>query len=131
MNEILVSVYGSLRQGHGNNRLLADAEFMGKQWIGPGYRMYSLGGFPGVVREPGEGMVKIEVYKVNKDILERLDHLEGFHSEGYKGNFYNRETIDTNWGKSFIYFLNTSEYYRDIVESGDWNEYRVSKVNLY
>lgn len=76
-------VYGSLKRGHHNNRLLerADARFMGFDTVTGPFRMVSLGGFPGVIydeRVEGANTVFGEVYHFDPDRLETFDWLEGY-----------------------------------------------------
>src|SRR5689334_21668927 len=78
----LVFVYGSLKQGHWNGRLLA-----GSRLLGPAetlMRMYMQqhrnGGFPYAVRSgrgDGRRPLRGEVYEVDAETLTRLDRLEG------------------------------------------------------
>ena len=62
-----VFVYGSLKTGFGNNRLLQNkgSVFVTDDVI-IGFDMYSMGGFPGIVHNPeGEGIVTGEVWLVD------------------------------------------------------------------
>lgn len=72
-----VFVYGTLKKGHYNHRcismdktakLLIDDAFISA-------KMYDLGAFPAAVA--GFSQVKGEVWDVDDETLERLDHLEG------------------------------------------------------
>ena len=112
----LVAVYGSLRQGHGNHRLLAGYECLATELSVPEFTMHSLGGFPALTK--GEFPVVIELYKVDALTFKSLDRLEGYP------NFYNRREILTSRGNAWVYYINDlSHYNTDIVESGDWSEY--------
>lgn len=114
----LVCVYGTLKEGFGNHRLLRDSEKLGEFKTNPVFTMLHLGGFPGII-EKGETEITCEIYKVVDDnILTSLDRLEGYPT------FYNRKTIDTPWGEAWIYYLDDSEYNynRGIVESGCWTK---------
>lgn len=82
----LVFVYGTLKTGHYNHRCLTlggtskrifdDAFVKG--------HMYDLGPYPAVVITPGsQGVVKGEVWEVDDETLDRLDHLEG-HPDFYE-----------------------------------------------
>lgn len=120
-NAPLYAVYGTLRQGFGNHRLLDNEHcvLMGTQLTDPAFKMVSLGGFPGVI--PNEGMqeITIEVYQVNsKKVEQQLDWLEGYP------RFYQKMEIDTQWGKANMYIL-SEEKYGDLplVESGDWKQF--------
>jgi gamma-glutamylcyclotransferase (GGCT)/AIG2-like uncharacterized protein YtfP len=97
MKKHIVFVYGTLRAGCGNHRLLqqpgatrlaADAEVRIS-----GYKMLHLGGFPGII--PGEPTDEIvgELYAVNDEVLRSLDYLEGYRAENDPGNLYDRVEI--------------------------------------
>ncbi len=83
---MLVVVYGTLKQGYENNRLLAGQEFV-KEVTVPGFMLYN-SGFP--VAMPEEGAVlRGELWDIKDDrsCLQRLDFLEG------EGRMYNRTDI--------------------------------------
>jgi gamma-glutamylcyclotransferase (GGCT)/AIG2-like uncharacterized protein YtfP len=82
-----VFVYGTLKSGSYNNRLLADSTLLGVGTTRERWTMLD-GGFPVVL--PGEdGYVVGEVYEIgHKFTLARLDRLE---SNGY---MYQREVVD-------------------------------------
>lgn len=111
-----VAVYGSLRKGLGNHYLLKDSEYLGDCPTDRMFTMKSLGGFPAIIA--GEDSVTIEVYDVDQETFGKLDQLEGYPS------FYNRQLIDTKFGKAWIYFLAEDDgYHKDIVSHGDWKKY--------
>lgn len=119
----LYAVYGSLRKGLGNHRILRDSKLLGEYSTPPLFTMYSLGGFPGVI-EKGETSVTLEVYKVEDEGIEdRLDVLEGYHGKHYGANLYNKEIISTPYGDAFIYYFNRENLPYPIVASGDWKKY--------
>ena len=112
-----VFVYGTLKHGFWNNRLLENAEYVGNALI-EGLDLFSLGGFPGVV--DGTGRVVGEVYMVDDLELKHLDRLEG------NGSFYTREQRNTllyqtpdgtdknNYiGESWVYVLPNRHQERD------------------
>jgi gamma-glutamylaminecyclotransferase len=81
----LIFVYGTLKRGGTNNYLLAGQEFAGAAQTVPGYAMYELEGYPGMVATAGEqGTVIGEVWGVDDQCLAGLDLLEGT-SEGLYG----------------------------------------------
>ena len=82
-----IFVYGSLRAGFGNHRLLKDSRYIGEAVTAPQYTMLHLGGFPGVVAD-GQTSIVGEVYEVDHDTLRLLDRLEGHP------NFYARTPIE-------------------------------------
>ena len=127
MNKVFV--YGSLRQGYVNHGLLrlnesaSETRFLGLHTIPAGHRMVSLGAFPGVLEADVDNSTPVtgEVYEVNDSVFQRLDWLEGYP------NFYNRKVIPTEYGDSWIYFLEDRDGERydryPSVASGDWATY--------
>ena len=87
-----VFVYGTLKKGQGNNRLLVKhrAEFLGRAVTTTPFRMWGWG-FPWIVRaeptDPAAGYVSGELWRVNAACLEDLDALEG------NGRMYQRQLI--------------------------------------
>lgn len=81
----LIFVYGTLKQGHGNHRLIHDQKFKGIGVSEENFQMYSLGGFPGVVA--GSKEIVGELYEVDDLAFERCDRLEGHP------HFYKREQV--------------------------------------
>ena len=85
----LLFVYGTLKRGCCNHRHLADQKFIGVARTAPGYRLFELGGYPGLVSHPAdlEGVTG-EVWSVDATALRRLDDFEGV-TEG----LYRREPL--------------------------------------
>lgn len=82
----LVFVYGTLKKGYGNHRLLAQSMFVGKAITEPNFTMLHLGGFPGIVQS-GDTAIHGEVYRVSNATLTQLDRLEGHPT------FYERKPL--------------------------------------
>ena len=121
-----VAVYGSLRKGQSNSPLLSNGTYRGSFMTKPEYVMKSLGqnSFPGV-KKGGNTSIFMEVYRVSKDDLKSLDHLEGFTKKGDKNNFYEREIISTPYGKALAYFYNSDfKVSEPLVETGNWVDYK-------
>jgi gamma-glutamylcyclotransferase (GGCT)/AIG2-like uncharacterized protein YtfP len=97
-----VFVYGTLKQGHGNHRLLRESKLLGECNTPPAFEMINMGAFPGAVR--GKEELQGEVYEVDEHTMERLDMLEGYPQ------FYGREIIPTEFGDAWIYTLKKHEY---------------------
>lgn len=116
----LVFVYGSLRQGMGNHRLLADSELLGTDLI-DGWSMVSLGAYPAIYRdEKNEVGIVGEVYRCNELTFRRLDQLEGYP------NFYDRCQVETAYGDAWVYYFKDSDRagrHLTKVVAGDWCEY--------
>lgn len=84
---MLAFVYGTLKKGFYNHRLLEKSRFMGAAVV-KGYQMYDLGSFPGIKESDPEKMIEGEVYEIDQKTLEALDRLEG------EGSLYDRkETV--------------------------------------
>lgn len=115
-----VFVYGTLKKGFGNHRLLKDAEFICEDMTKPLYTMYSLGGFP-AIQQGGDTSIIGEVYKIDKDTLAHLDVLEGYKA-GRDCNMYERRITVTKQGhKCFIYEMD-EPYSKELVENGEWTK---------
>ncbi len=82
-------VYGTLKRGCSNHRYLADQKFLGLARTTPGFRLYNLGGYPGIATHANDrdGVVG-EVWLVEDAALQDLDRFEGVH-EG----LYRRESV--------------------------------------
>jgi gamma-glutamylaminecyclotransferase len=85
----LLFVYGTLKRGCSNHVQLAGQTYIGPARTQPGYRLFDLGGYPGIVAvsEDRDGVTG-EIWAVDADALRRLDAFEGVH-EG----LYRREAI--------------------------------------
>jgi gamma-glutamylcyclotransferase (GGCT)/AIG2-like uncharacterized protein YtfP len=127
IKEVLVAVYGSLRQGLHNHPVISESELMGQYETEPIYTMINCGSFPGLLKE-GSTSVVMEVYKVDATTLVRLDNLEGYRGKG-KNNFYNREKIDTPYGPAYTYFYNAESplMRAKAIDTGDWVDFVRSK----
>ena len=80
-------VYGSLKRGLHNHRVLGDAEFVKSTVTKDKYYMYGMGSFPAVTDKRKEAHIQGEVYSIDSLHLEDLDHLEG------NGSFYKRKMV--------------------------------------
>jgi len=122
MKKNLIAVYGSLRQGHGNHRLIEHTEYVGTFKTEPVFNLYSLGGYPGL-KENGDTAVVMEVYSVDDDTARRVDGLEGY-VPGRPATFYDKIPLETPFGTASVYtYVNNISEDRK-VHSGDWNGYR-------
>jgi gamma-glutamylaminecyclotransferase len=81
----LLFVYGTLKRGGSNHHFLAGQEFVGEARTAPGFRLYDLGGYPGMVAKPDDrDGVMGEVWAVDAAALLRLDGLEGLDQGIYR-----------------------------------------------
>jgi gamma-glutamylaminecyclotransferase len=81
----LLFVYGTLKRGFSNHGHIAGQKFIGLARTTPGYRLYDLGGYPGLVAKSDDhdGVVG-EVWSVDEEALQRLDRFEGVHEGLYR-----------------------------------------------
>jgi len=74
----LIFVYGTLKRGDENHHFLAGQKFVGEARTTPGFRLFEVGGYPGMVPHAGDrDGVAGEVWSVDAECLARLDELEG------------------------------------------------------
>lgn len=80
-----IFVYGTLKRGCQNHSQLAGQRFLGDARTTPGYRLYHLGEYPGMVADPADNQgVTGEVWDVSAGALARLDAFEGIHEGLYR-----------------------------------------------
>lgn len=73
-----VFLYGTLKRGGSNHAFVARQRFLGTARTTPGFTLYSLGDYPGMVRAPGDTAgVTGELWVVDDTCLAELDQLEG------------------------------------------------------
>lgn len=71
-------LYGTLKRGGSNHAFLSGQRYLGDARTKPGFTLYSLGDFPGMVRSPGDTKgVNGELWAVDAACLQQLDELEG------------------------------------------------------
>lgn len=120
----LVAVYGSLRQGMHNHYVLERSEYIGSFNSEPMFTMYNVNDrYPAVINE-GSNSIVMEVFSASKEVQKKLDYLEGYSPNFEKSdNYYNKEIIETPYGKAFIYFFNNDYSKLEKIESGDWSSW--------
>jgi len=81
----LIFVYGTLKRGCRNHHHLAGQKFIGAARTVPGFTLYDLGGYPGLVPHAADRAgVSGEIWSVDADALRRLDAFEGVHEGLYR-----------------------------------------------
>lgn len=115
----LCAVYGSLREGLGNHRVIQGCPRQADGVIPSGFKMYSYGAFPALTPSEEGYPITVEVYQVNDTHkAQSLDWLEGYPS------FYNRKVIELEDGrKAWVYFVKDISPGSTEVNSGNWKEY--------
>ena len=117
----LVFVYGTLRRGEENHRLVAGTRMLGNMVTAKIYTMFDLGEYPAVIQY-GKSAIVGEVYDISGEILAMLDELEECP------DYYQRLHIDTPYGKAWMYVLSRlPDAYDCKIDSGDWVGHRTSR----
>ena len=121
-----VFVYGTLKKGHGNNYLLQEAEYLGKAITYKRFRLFDVG-FPYAVPSKDGARIRGEVYKVNPEIMQALDWLEGFPTH-YKRQIIKVELENGEVIEAWIYYTKEPrgdeiQPINDIVEWGEGYPY--------
>jgi gamma-glutamylcyclotransferase (GGCT)/AIG2-like uncharacterized protein YtfP len=123
----LIAVYGTLKQGGSNQRILdADnGKFIGKGETVQKFTMFGGYGFPRVIYDgPETSPIQCEVYEM--DGLDNMDRLEGHP------NFFCRREVEVNVGDAFttvawMYFhphIDANEHAEYIQSDGYWEARR-------
>jgi gamma-glutamylaminecyclotransferase len=98
----ILFVYGTLKRGERNFRLLADQEFISEAVTAPRYRVFDLGPHPGLVRDANGLAIHGELFAVSACCLAELDDFEEV-----PGPFV-REPIEVDgYELVWAYYLNT------------------------
>lgn len=114
-----IFVYGTLKEGYGNHRLLTRSKKLGNYTVpSDSLCLVDLGPFPAVVHKEVFGIstpITGEVYEVDDETFQSVDWLEGYPS------FYNRTEIETDYGTAWVYYLpKTRAKYVAICKNGVW-----------
>lgn len=119
MSRHLVAVYGTLRQGGHNNKLLHSSEHLGEDFVRG--VMYDNGGFPYLVLDESGTEVVVEVYRVDESTLRRLDWLEGYDGDR-EWNHYDRSLVELCSGTRALVYHVEKEMVKHlpVIESGNW-----------
>jgi len=74
----LIFVYGTLKRGGSNHHYMTGQQFLGETRTTPGFRLYELGGHPGMILNADDkDGVTGEVWSVDAACFAQLDLLEG------------------------------------------------------
>lgn len=115
-----VAVYGSLRKGLHNHKMLGSERELVGEGIVRGFGMYSLGLYPALTRVGRHTDVVVELYHVSDDAMIDLDHLEGYP------NYYTRKLCPIIIGDesvpAWVYYMKEQPD-TEFVVSGDWVQY--------
>lgn len=121
---VLYAVYGTLRQGQGNNRVMGESEYLGTMQTPAGYTMYGANnGFP-YVAEGGETPITVEIFRASRvEDITRINRLESYSGvRNHPGNWYDTCDVQTEWGVANMFIRNQARERNDVIASGDWTK---------
>lgn len=128
--KMLVAAYGTLRVGHGNNRLFKS---VGASHIGSGktegfHSMYA-SGIPFVHENGGTSQIAVDVFELDADRIGPVDGLEG-HPDWYQRRETDIIMDDGSIKRCWLYFYDVKTPTNlTLIESGDYNDYRRQTIN--
>lgn len=115
MNRTILFIYGSLKRGQANHRLIADQEYLGEAVTDSRYRIVHLGRYGGLVRaDPGGLPVKGELWAVSRCCLGELDDFE--QQEG----LYFRSPVSVVGRDGVEAYYWTGEVPGDVESGAEW-----------
>jgi gamma-glutamylaminecyclotransferase len=114
-----IFVYGTLRPGQPNHRLLGRSEWLGTFRTTPRFTLADLGAFPAMI-DGGDTSVIGDLFAVDRETLRALDYLEGHP------RFYRRQAIPLENGQMAQAYLLPADQAtgRPRIAGGDWVEHR-------
>jgi len=115
--EMLVFVYGRMKQGGADHGILAGSRFLGQALTAPVYDLVDLGGLPGLTTE-GSMVVQGELYAVDERTLTSIDEFED-HPDTF-----HRDKLLLEDGREVLGYVlpPTQAVGFPRMSSGDWNE---------
>lgn len=121
-----IAVYGTLRKGFGNARVLGDSPLIGEGKTINKYKMTARG-IPFVNPNEPVSRITVEVYDVSPSQLPSVDALEGYNPNDHEGSWYKRTPIEVELENGET--IEASIYFGDkdagtLIESGDYKDYR-------
>lgn len=115
---MLVAVYGTLKRGMTNHRLLEEARYVGSDLL-TSITLYDLGDYPAALLESSEG-IQVEVYEVSDAQIADLDRLEEIDPRNPDAGLYSRCICQTRHGNAWIYIYNRAVDGRARIDNGSW-----------
>lgn len=121
-----IAVYGTLRKGFGNHRVLGDSKLIDSGLTKEKYKL-TASGIPFVTQNEKISNVRVEVYEVSDAQLPIVDGLEGYNPKNHEGSWYKRTPISVTLDngddvEASIYF--GDEDASTLIKSGDYADYR-------
>ena len=115
-----VFVYGTLKRGGTNHAFIADQVFLGESRTQPGYRLYVVADYPGMVKDQSDQRgVSGEVWAVDPSTLGKLDDLEGVAEKLYRRDSVRFSAPFAELGvQTYLYLRNIRG--RRLLVDGNW-----------
>jgi gamma-glutamylaminecyclotransferase len=114
-------VYGTLKKGFRNHRLLEGAKYLCDGFLS-GYGMHSMGAYPAIRPSSDAPGVHGELYEITDDMLPSLDRLEGV-PHLYTREVESIECPDKDYGAVGLYayvYVFARPLHGRIMRSGEW-----------
>ena len=109
-----IGVYGTLKRGHPNHRLLENAIKVRDGFYELPMEMVSLGPFPALVPSQRVNDIYMEIYGVNKDEYKDVERLEGYP------NMYDRFSFLVDDFEVEAYYMEDTMEHNERVRGGNW-----------
>ena len=110
-----IAVYGSLRVGHYNYRGLSTmTDHLGTYAL-PGYKLYSLGPYPGIKEASPDDIIEVDVLALDDNLKNSIDRME-------IGAGYSIKKVQIADHECDLYIYNGTVKEENLVKSGNWNE---------
>lgn len=113
-------IYGTLKRGGTNHLLLADQRFIATACTPPGYRLFVVADYPGLVRDStAQRGVQGELWDVDSSKLAELDSFEGVPEKLYRREPVPLTSPHHNLAVETYLYLRTIRGRRPIID-GKW-----------
>lgn len=111
-------IYGSLKKGYSNHKVLEGAKFIKDYTTTYKYTLLNLGHFPGLYQN-GVTPITGEIWEVDDAKLSKLDWFEG-----HPNHFERRKMVGELEGKEdlWCYFYNIKNFGAPVILNGIWIE---------
>lgn len=104
----LLFVYGTLQSGLSRSSYLADQKFIRKALTTPGYQLFDLGSYPGMIESSDGDCIPGELYEVDELCLEMLDNVEAVDEGLYRrSNVSLQSPLDGTSALTYLYLQST------------------------
>jgi gamma-glutamylaminecyclotransferase len=118
---VSVAVYGTLKSGHGNHRLLENSYCLGDAYTAAAYPLV-IDSLPYLIDRIGVGKrVRVEVYRVTEATLARLDSLEG-HPDWYQRKEIQVQLIKGGTVTAWVYMIPDSRSDTHMNDTGIYSD---------